>query len=117
MKKCTVPISHFKEKKSGYFNTYHLNHKGNYNIYYNSPSIFISLSKDDYIELYIEDADNTKYQAIGINGILNLVINYNDSVTNLFNASDLEENSAFNTTIITDKNEKAEVTCRFIYHF
>ena len=112
MKKCTVPISHFKEKKSGYFNTYHLNHKGNYNIYYNSPSIFISLSKDDYIELYIEDADNTKYQAIGINGIINLVINYNDSVTNLFNASDLEENSAFNTTIITDKNEKAEVTCR-----
>jgi len=84
MKKCTVPLSHFKDLKSGYFNIYHLNHENNSIIYYGSPLIEVTLSKDEFIELYIKDEDNDKSMEIGLKGIINIVLNYTDNEVNIF---------------------------------
>ena len=115
MKKCIVPKSHFRERISGYFNTYHLNHKNNYNIYYDSSQFNVILPIDNHIELYIEDENNENRQIIGANGIINIIFDYNDNETNIFDASDLEEKSAFNTTITFKAEEgmvSPDVTCK-----
>ena len=106
MKKCEVPESHFTAMKSGYYNTYHKNHEDSYNIYYNAPLINITFSKADKItELHIEEKDNSEIKYIGFQGILNLVLDYNDNETNIFDPSDIEEKTSFETTIVVeDKN-------------
>ena len=113
MKKCTVPKSHFDGQDSGTFNTYHLNYDNNYNIYYDAPLFNVTLSNDDdnTTKFYIESEDNEYTKYIGLNGILNVVLNYNDSETNIFDASDLEEKSQFETTILIDNKNSFKVTC------
>ena len=106
MKKCIIPKSHFRERISGDFDTYHLNHENNYNIYYDSPKFNVILPKINEIALNIKDIYNDNKIIIGLNGILNIVLDYNDNETNIFDASDLEEKSAHDTTItISKKNE------------
>ena len=115
MLKCIVPKSHFRERLSGHFSTYHLNHENNYNIYYDSPLFNVILPPTDHIELNIEDENNRNTILIGLNGIINLVLDYNDNETNIFNASDIEELSIFNTTLEIENQEEVksvEVTCR-----
>ena len=115
MLKCIVPKSHFRERLSGHFSTYHLNHENNYNIYYDSPLFNVILPPTDHIELNIEDENNRNPIIIGLNGIINLVLDYNDNETNIFNASDIEELSIFNTTLEIENQEEVKsvkVTCR-----
>ena len=40
------------------------------------------------------------------------MINYNDNETNFFNASDIEEKTAFNTSILIDNNSTYNVICK-----
>ena len=115
MLKCIVPKSHFRERLSGHFSTYHINHENNYNIYYDSPLFNVILPPIDHIELNIEDENNRNTIFIGLNGIINLVLDYNDNETNIFNASDIEESSISNTTLEIENEEEVksvEVTCR-----
>ena len=103
------------KRLSGHFSTYHLNHENNYNIYYDSPLFNVILPPIDHIELNIEDENNRNPILIGLNGIINLVLDYNDTETNIFNASDIEELSIFNTTLEIENEEEVksvEVTCR-----
>ena len=101
MKKCVVPNSHFNGKTSGYYNIYNQNYT-----YYDVP--LINVIK----ELSIEYEDNNRRFDIGYQGILNLVLNYNDSGTNIFNAYDIEEKTNFETTIVVDNTNKINVYCR-----
>ena len=83
-KRCDVPKSHFRERKSGYFNTYHINHEDNYNIFYDASLFNVILPIDKYYELYIENEDNKNNQYIGNNGILKIVLDYYDNETQIF---------------------------------
>ena len=44
---CIVPKSHFENKKNGYYNTYHLNHKNKYIQFYEFSPIKVILTNDD----------------------------------------------------------------------
>ena len=115
MKKCIVPKSHFRGRKSGYFNTYHYNHEGDYSIFYDSPLFNVILPMKNKIELNINDENNGNTLFIGLNGVLNFILDYNDSETNIFEASDLEEQTVFDTNMTIDNEngtESANVTCR-----
>ena len=99
---------HHKDKKNGYHDTYLKNHADNLNIYHNT-----ALSEEESItELYIEYEDNTMTKYIGYQGTLSFVLNYNDSETNIFNASDIEEKTSFKTTIVVDNANTFNVDCK-----
>ena len=111
MKKCEVPKSHFNMKKSGYYNIYHINHDGDFNIYYNALLINVTLPENNVVELYIEEEDNKEEKAVGINGIIHFVLHHNDNETNIFNASDIEEKTKFKIQIVVDDRRKYDVDC------
>ena len=79
-------------------------------IQYSAPS----LTEDNATEIYIEEEDNKITKEIGLKGILYFIVNFNDSETNIFNATDLEEKSTFETTIEVDTNgsNTYNVTCK-----
>ena len=114
IKECVVPISHFNGRKSGYFNVYHKNHAGSSITYYALPLIHVTLPEENTTKLYIEEKDNRMDKYIGYQGILNFVLDYNDSAKNIFKASDIEEKSTFKTTItiFDDKKKEIEVKCK-----
>ena len=112
MKICVVPLSHFNMKESGFYNTYHKNHEDNFNIYYDAPLINVILPEKRISELYIEYEDNIDTKYIGYHGFLNFVIDYNDNITNIFNASDIEEKTSFNTTIFVGRYYIYNIICK-----
>ena len=111
MKKCIVPQSHFNWKKSGYYNTYHMNHEGDLSIYFDAPLIDVTLPEKE-TELYIEFEDNQNIKYIGNKGILNFVLDYNDNTNNIFDTFDIEEKTTFETTICIDKLNTYNVICK-----
>ena len=72
------------------------------------------LKEDSITELHIEYDDNIRVKYIGYQGILNFVLDHNDNETNIFNASDIEEKTSFETTIVIDNNttNSIDVTCK-----
>ena len=100
------------EKERRYYNTYLKNYVSDLNIYYDRPLINADLSEEENIKkLYIKLEDNRETKYIGSIGILNFVLDYNDSVTNIFNASDIEEKTSF-YTLIYIPNDIASVNCK-----
>ena len=67
---------------------------------------------DNFTELYIREEDNQEVKYIGYRGILNFVIDFNDSVYNIFNPSDIEEKTAFETNLIVDNDNIIYVNCK-----
>ena len=111
MKKCIVSKSHFNWKKSGYYNIFHKNHEGDFNIYYETPLINATLAEKE-AQLYIEYEDNKRVQYVGNYGVLNIVLDYNDKATNIFNESDIEEKTTFETKILFPKYNRYNVICK-----
>jgi uncharacterized cupin superfamily protein len=112
MKKCIVPITHFDNKESGYYYTFHSNHLNDSSIYYESNPINVILPPlDKRIEIILEEELNHNIINIGIKGTLYFRTNYNDS-ENIFNISDIEENTKFETTITDEDNNEYNVLCR-----
>ena len=72
------------------------------------------LKEDSITELHIEYDDNIRVKYIGYQGILNFVLDHNDNETNIFNESDIEEKTSFETTIVIDNNttNSIDVTCK-----
>jgi len=95
MKNCFVPIYYFIGEKSGYYYTYHLNHDNKSSIYYSSPIINVTLPEKK-IYILIKEEDNF-YMTLGENGLLYFITSYNDSKTNIFNESDIQEKTVFNS--------------------
>ena len=106
MKKCVVKESHFDWKENGIYNTYHKNHAGNFSIYYNAPLINVTSPE----RIYINYEDNKRTQYVGALGHLNLILDYNDS--SIFNATDLEEKTTFETKINIDNEKSIDATCK-----
>ena len=61
--------------------------------------------------IYLEDDDNSQPLFIGIKGTFYLITNTNDK-ENIFNPSDIEEKTEFNTTVIINRENNYEVACR-----
>ena len=113
IKRCIVNIDHFNDKQSGYYYTYHRNHLNEYIKFYDGTPIKVILPKEEKItEFYIENDDNLNRIGIGYEGIIYFVINYNDNVSNIFNASDIEEKTNFNTIISVDNGNMTNVNCK-----
>ena len=107
MKICEVPIDHFTGS-SGQYNIYHTNHFDEFNIYYDSP--LINLALPEIISIKRDYNLKTKY--IGYEGILNFVLDCDDSITNIFDSSDIEEKTIFNTKMEVDNTTIIDVNCK-----
>ena len=107
MKLCNFTNFYFEKDNSGIYNTYHLNHKSTYSCYYDSSPIKITLSYEA-IDIDIKDRYNKK---IGVNGRMYLRTDYNDEDKNIFNDSNIEENTKFSNNIIYDETESSIVDC------
>ena len=114
LKKCTVYPNHFDGLESGYYNTYHLNHLGDYSIYYDADPFYVILpEKEKSVDIIIDNFYHHDTIEIGINGTLYFIRNYDDTKTNIFNASDIEEKTYFET-ILYDENKvnRYNIKCR-----
>ena len=112
MKKCIIKKEHFIGKNSGLFQLYHSNHLGELSINYELPKITVILPKEEFINIFIKDKDNTNSIIIGTNGIINFVADYYDKEYNIFNLNDIEEKTVFNTTITNENYNNYNITCR-----
>ena len=119
IKKCIVPFIHFIGQKNN--NYYYLNqtikNEPSSFVHYESSPIKVILP-ENIIEIYVNDEDNKNYYGnplmIGKNNFLNLITNYADE-NNIFDISDIEEKTHFNTTIYSYNYFKeifVKVMCR-----
>ena len=111
-KKCIVPLTHFIGKETGYYYTYHSNHLNGSSIFYNAPPVYVILPPDDLIVLRIKLEDNKNKINVGLNGTLYFVTNYDDSEANIFDASDIEERTYFETSVRDQQGFHFDVKCR-----
>ena len=110
---CKVSKNHFRNKKSGDYYIYLEEPQNNYNRLYDIDPIYIKLPENNNdIELRIKEEYNKNIIKIENNGTLYFIIDFNDNGTNIFNQTDIEEKTKFNTTIIDDKQNIYEVICR-----
>ena len=112
IKRCIVPKSHFERKSSGYYYTYHLNSVNNYSIYYEVSRVKVILPIENEFIIRINQEDNNYERIVGQKGIISFITNYNDNEYNIFNTSDIEEKTEFETTLTDQLNNKYDVTCR-----
>ena len=91
---CNVPVSHFLKEKNGNFNLYYSDNKR----YYDIPQIKVILP-NSLVEIPIEEDDNKDNIYIGDKGLLYLRTNFTDNETNIFDSSDIEEKTTFETTL------------------
>ena len=106
MKLCKVSFAHFRnEYISGYYNTLCSNNEINFTIFYDSPKIYVNLPEINKINFAINEINNNKIIYTGVNNILYLVTNFNDSISNIFTPFYYNRFS-FKTTFSNDKNNK-----------
>ena len=104
MKVCKVPKSHFKEKQSGNYNTSYYQ-SPRYRIYYDiSP---INVTKPFEINI-IEDSKDIY---IGDKGKLYLKTDYNDTERNVFNDTNIEENTKFKISFSNGEKKYSDISC------
>ena len=101
IKKCIVPLNHFKFLESGY---YYLNQNQRYLsssfLHYESSPIKVIIP-ENILVIYVYDEDNPNNGEkilIGKNNFICIVTDYIDE-KNIFDISDIEEKTYFNTTI------------------
>ena len=87
IKSCLVPKSHFENKKSGYYNLYHLNHMNKHIRYYEYSPIQVTLPKELIIR--IKDTDENNPIITGRHSIVFFETEFED-IDNVFNESETE---------------------------
>ena len=105
MKLCDVPKSHFRERYSGYYNTSRSNHERQNSIYYDSSPIKVTIPLEINIIRYYLNIP------IGNKGIIYFRTDYNDAERNVFNDSDIEENTKFQTSISCGNKNYSNISC------
>ena len=108
---CKVPMSHFDYEQNGIYNTNYINSLGEWSTYYEATPFEVILPERKMIRMMIKEIDNKKEKIIGKEGSFYLITDYNDT-ENIFNISDIEEQTLFNTIIKDDIDNKYNVTCR-----
>jgi len=101
---------HIIDNKNEYYYLNQLNGERKF-IHYESSPIKVILP-DNILKIYVNDEDNEEKIIIGKNGFFSFVTNYTDE-KDIFDVSDIEEKTYFNTTISqNDNNTLFNVNCR-----
>ena len=111
VKRCTVHISHFQNKKSDYYFTSHFNYLNKSIIYYEASPIKVILPESKEIILSIKEDNNKNHINVGNDKrVFALTSNYNDKEWNIFNN---DENINFNGVLkdINDSNIQYNINC------
>ena len=115
---CNISIFYFiklNQTKTGYYYI-------SYSIYKRKSMIDYSLSPlkiifpKNIITINVKKENNSKEQIISKNGIFFLITDYNDTKTNIFDISDIEEKTLFKTTLTENSTKNSniyDITCRF----
>ena len=109
MKKCVVNYNQLVYNESKYYFIYHLNHKGGYSRNYDVFPMQPKYIKE--IEIKLEDYYNTNTIIIGEKGTLYIITSYKDT-DNIFNVSDIENKTIFQTRIVENDTYYYNVKCR-----
>ena len=111
IKKYTVPISFFENKKSGYFYLYHsgISEESDYVPYYEANPIYLNLPPSNLIVIRIKES---MINYIGKNGIITFKTNSSDEIKNLFNESNIEDKLSLDTTVIDENKITYNATCK-----
>ena len=107
---CTININYFENNPNGYYNLYQLNRINTYSIIYEVPPFEVILPKRKAINIKIKEKDNKDPIKIGEKGILYFITNYNDNERNIFDVSDIEEKTKFET-LISDSIRSKIISC------
>ena len=108
---CTLPVSHFENKTSGYYYTYHKNENGDWQILYDANPIYVKLLRSNTIILSIKKEYNKNIIKVGVNGTLYFTTDYNDNEYNIFDYES-EKKTNISTTIFDDQGNNYKVICR-----
>ena len=111
MKRCNVSLSHFVGEESGYYDTYHKNYQKNLSINYDANKINVKLPKEDIFKIFVNSEENSQTINIGDNYLIYFITNYTDN-ENIFDESDIEEKTTFETQIADNNYNNYNVICR-----
>ena len=106
-----IQSSYFENNLDKYYNLYHLNSLNNYSKYYEVPSFEVIKPNRKNINIRVRGDENKAQIIIGEKGIICFVTNYNDNELNIFNSSDIEKKTKFET-IIQDYHRAKTISCR-----
>ena len=108
---CTINSDYFENKSNGFYYLYSLNLlKTNSILVYEVPPFEVILQKTKTVDIQIKEKDNMELFLLGEKGIIYLVTDYKDN-ENIFNISDIEEKTKFETMIYDSVNSNT-VNCR-----
>ena len=115
MKKCKVPISYFikqnyKENTNSYIYPSHFYSYNELITDYEVAPILVTLP-DKMIVINVINNENSDTKIICNNAMIYLITDYDDS-NNIFDSSDIEEKTLFNTSFKTVNNNNYNITCR-----
>ena len=111
-KKCVVPITHFDNKGTNYYNTYH-KYTGDYIMHYELSPIHVKLPEADEVVMRITLENNKEEKEIGEKGVLVFITDYNDEAKQIFNGTDwTEENIEFEAKIRDENNNEYNTKCK-----
>ena len=113
VKTCIIPLSHFNNTKSDYYYTYHLNHLYQWSIYYSATPFNVTIPDKNILIIRINFGLNEEVKNIGEKGTIDFITNYNDEENNLFDASDIEEKTIFETIAEDNNDNSYKLICRF----
>jgi len=113
LKQCIIPLSHFDYEDSGYYNMYYVNSNNTLSQLYEVTPFNVILPERNILKLRIKREDNYNSIKIGPKGILYFITNYNDDAEKkIFDPSDIEEKTEFQTKVIDSENNNYDVNCR-----
>ena len=128
-KKCIIDKSHFIGKSNGLYYTYHKNYFDDYSIIYELSPFQVLLPEESEIIIKIKKEDNNDIK-FGYRGYISFISDYDDKDENLFDISDIENQTLFKANFIGSErnhkvyckiwkpeNEKIRVICNFDDYF
>ena len=110
--KCNVSIDHFEDEQSGYFNLYYINAKKTLAKFYEVTPFHVILPKRNILKISIKEEDNKETINVGQKGIVYFVTNYNDYGKDIFDPSDIEVKTSFETTMTDELANVYNAKCR-----
>ena len=108
---CILPASHFKNKTSGYYYTYHENEDGVWQILYDADPIYVKLLDDDSVVIRIKEDYNKNVIKIGKKGTLYFTTDYNDTENNYFDF-DSDRKTNISTVLLDEQGNEYDVICK-----
>ena len=108
LKRLDIENKHSKYNQNNFVNEEErlINYKNPINYKNEEQHLKANLTKNKTVYLTIEGEGYGKKLPIGKNGIFYLLTNYNDNETNIFNFSDIEEKTKFETMFYDDKRSE-----------